>query len=128
MKVYRAKRTAEGVKAWIEDGGAIRPLPHVVYHSRAGFEMGHGGSGPADLALSILADYFRVEPRDAAVFRIWEPSEAADAAWRLHLGFKWRFVAGARQQLRVDEDEIDRFVQEERGVGARWSKPPPPAL
>lgn len=29
-------------------------LPHVVCHSPTGFEWGYGGSGPADLALSIL--------------------------------------------------------------------------
>jgi hypothetical protein len=37
-----------------EDG--IEPLPHVVRHSPTGFEWGYGGSGPADLALSIVCD------------------------------------------------------------------------
>lgn len=32
------------------------PLPHIVYHSPAGFAWGYGGSGPADLARSILWD------------------------------------------------------------------------
>ena len=32
----------------------LRPLPHVVRHSPDGFEWGYGGSGPADLALSLL--------------------------------------------------------------------------
>lgn len=30
------------------------PLAHVLMHSPAGFDWGHGGEGPADLALSIL--------------------------------------------------------------------------
>jgi len=30
------------------------PLRHVVRHSPTGFEYGYGGSGPADLALSML--------------------------------------------------------------------------
>ena len=30
------------------------PLPHVVRHSPTGFEWGYGGSGPSDLALSVL--------------------------------------------------------------------------
>ena len=34
-----------------------RPLRHIRLHSPTGFEWGYGGSGPADLALSILADY-----------------------------------------------------------------------
>jgi len=33
-------------------GGAL--LPHKVRHSPDGFGYGYGGSGPADLALSIL--------------------------------------------------------------------------
>lgn len=33
----------------------IQPLRHVVHHSPDGFEYGYAGSGPADLALSILA-------------------------------------------------------------------------
>ena len=32
-----------------------RPLPHIERHSPDGFEWGYGGSGPADLALSMLA-------------------------------------------------------------------------
>ena len=34
-----------------------RPLEHVVRHSPTGLEWGYGGSGPSDLALSILTDY-----------------------------------------------------------------------
>lgn len=43
----------------------------LVYHSPDGMEFGYGGSGPADLALNILALIVR-------------PSEA----WRLHQDFK----------------------------------------
>jgi hypothetical protein len=32
----------------------VEPLPHVVRHSPTGFEWGYSGSGPADLALSIV--------------------------------------------------------------------------
>lgn len=35
-----------------------RVLKHLVLHSPTGFGHGYGGSGPADLALSVLADYF----------------------------------------------------------------------
>jgi hypothetical protein len=34
------------------------PLPHVPLHSPTGMTWGYEGSGPADLALSILADYY----------------------------------------------------------------------
>ncbi|SRR6266480_1010668 len=34
-------------------------LRHIEYHSPDGFEWGYQGSAPADLALAILAHYFR---------------------------------------------------------------------
>jgi len=34
--------------------GHVHPLPHVVKHSSTGFSWGYGGSGPADLARSLL--------------------------------------------------------------------------
>ncbi len=52
------------------------PLRHVVRHSPTGFEWGYAGSGPADLALSILLDFTRDE----------------DLAHRLHQDFKFTFV------------------------------------
>ena len=42
---------------YVVDGNArLRPLPHLVHHSPTGFEWGYSGSGPADLAIAILAD------------------------------------------------------------------------
>ncbi len=37
------------------DGRAVATLDHVVRHSPTGIEWGYAGSGPADLALSVLA-------------------------------------------------------------------------
>lgn len=39
----------------IEDAAGSRPLPHLVRHSPDGFAWGYSGSGPEDLALSLLA-------------------------------------------------------------------------
>ena len=36
------------------EGDAHASVPHVVRHSPSGIEWGYGGSGPADLALSVL--------------------------------------------------------------------------
>jgi len=41
----------ENADAWVDDA---KPVPHVQRHSPDGFEWGYEGSGPADLALSIL--------------------------------------------------------------------------
>lgn len=36
--------------------GRQEPLRHLVLHSPSGFEWGYSGSGPTDLARSIIAD------------------------------------------------------------------------
>jgi hypothetical protein len=71
MKVYHGIRTEEGVKVTV-DGQALK---HVCLHSPDGFEWGYGGSGPADLALSILADLV-----------------GDDTARAFHQDFKWKFI------------------------------------
>lgn len=38
-------------------GGEAYPLPHLVHHSPDGFEFGYSGSGPADLARSLVGDF-----------------------------------------------------------------------
>lgn len=70
------------------------PLHHVVRHSPTGMEWGYGGSGPADLALSILTDYlgdriYAVHATDGCV----EQRNGLSLAEQLHQPFKWSFVA-----------------------------------
>jgi hypothetical protein len=36
------------------DGALRANVPHLKYHSPTGYECGYAGSGPADLALSVL--------------------------------------------------------------------------
>lgn len=72
------------VKPEVEDAYALR---HVVYHSPTGLAWGYGGSGPADLALSILADYFGESPTRTELVR------GKPECWRYHQEFKWAFVA-----------------------------------
>lgn len=47
------------IRVWREDDGTARAnIEHsIVYHSPDGFNFGYYGSGPADLALNILALY-----------------------------------------------------------------------
>lgn len=61
-KVYLGNRLGEGCEVYVklEDGKAY-PLPlhlEVRNHSPTGFNWGYMGSGAAQLALAILADYF----------------------------------------------------------------------
>jgi hypothetical protein len=59
-RVYTIQRTAQGVVCTVNGGTAsCKPLPlrlDLWNHSPTGFEFGYGGSGPAQLALAILAD------------------------------------------------------------------------
>ena len=63
MRTYKGKRFGEfsvTVTVW-EDGKYIRSLDtrsDLVNHSPDGFEWGYVGSGPAQLALALLADLY----------------------------------------------------------------------
>ena len=54
---YRPDNLAGGRLVVIEINGEVNgPLPHQIKHSPSGFSWGYLGSGPADLARSLLID------------------------------------------------------------------------
>ncbi len=79
------------------NGEPSADVPHkLVYHSPTGFEWGYGGSGPADLALNILASFLPLRQ-----------------AWALHQPFKWRFIATMpREGGTIKGDDIRQFLKE----------------
>ena len=74
-------------------GGVCRPLPHVIYHSPTGFSWGYGGSGPSDLARSILAHYAGMAFADSA-----------------YQDFKFDVIARLPETWRLDGDEVFRWL------------------
>lgn len=59
MKIYQGTRLEEGCEVYVRGDQGDYPLAlrqDLLNHS-AGFEWGYGGSGPAQLALAILADF-----------------------------------------------------------------------
>lgn len=97
---YVGKRSVEGCEVTKEaDGGRVEPLDprlDLWNHSPAGFEWSYGGSGPAQLALALLAD-----------------AVGADLAVPLHQDFKWRFVGRfPREGFEMTADEIRRWAEE----------------
>src|SRR6266571_3157367 len=68
-------------------------LPHCNLHSPSGFEVGYCGSGPADTAASILADYFGEERE--FVERAWRGrwQSRPSLALKLHQSFKFEVIA-----------------------------------
>jgi hypothetical protein len=57
MKRYEGRREGHAALVTVE-GRPLNPRLDLWNHSPTGFEWGYGGSGPAQLALAILADYF----------------------------------------------------------------------
>ncbi len=130
MKKYIGQRLGEGCEVYVqfEDGKAY-PLParcEIWNHSPSGFEWGYGGSGPAQLALAILADFLGPAqcptacPYCGLPMKDWKCAEpeclfdGKDEKWhqvvRLHQSFKWDVIAKFR---------TDRFVLD-GGVLAEW--------
>jgi hypothetical protein len=71
-------------------------------HSPTGFEWGYGGSGPAQLALAILLDYYGDEKKAANIYQ--------DFKWRViaRLPFSgWKLTGSMIEQV-VREIERDR--------------------
>lgn len=80
MKTYRGVRDDGGCTVLVQDGfrhAALNPRTDLFNHSPDGFEWGYAGSGPAQLALALLADALGDDER----------------ALSLHQRFKAAFVA-----------------------------------
>jgi len=67
-----------------------KDIPHREHHSPTGMNYGYAGSGPADLALSILDAAL---PDDDKTATIWGRKKVKLTAWLLHQEFKWAYVA-----------------------------------
>jgi hypothetical protein len=114
-KSYVVRRVGGEVMATVRTGTEERPLRHIAYHSPTGLDLGYPGSGPADLALSILVDHLGEGSR-------WRQAEGEERpprvprgsrAWDLHQDFKRRFIASAdRSGLVLREDEIGQWIEE----------------
>ena len=77
MKVYEGIRDKDGTLNVTVNGQPLDPRLDLWNHSPTGLECGYGGSGPAQLALALLADCLR----------------DGKAAVQLHQSFKWAVVA-----------------------------------
>lgn len=81
------------------DGLALTNIPQVhVFHSPDGFEWGYGGSGPADLALNILALLIPISSRDGDPLfdgdvTLRDGTVVSRQAFYLHQRFKFDVIA-----------------------------------
>lgn len=60
--IRHGSSTVDDVEVFVCYGERETPLPHIVRHSPDGMNWGYNGSGPADLALSILTHLLGREP------------------------------------------------------------------
>jgi Family of unknown function (DUF6166) len=77
MKLYHGRREGHVTEVTV-NGAPLNPRLDLWNHSPTGFEWGYGGSGPAQLALALLADH------------LGDDEKAID----LHQQFKFSIVAG----------------------------------
>lgn len=121
-------------KVWIDDGpGHVGHRPELplrldLYdHSPTGFEWGYSGSGPAQLALAILADHFDRHPSDIdlvdteeidrnqgpATNRRGRRTKAEGAALALHQKFKAGLIANLprSEQWDLTSEDVTRWIE-----------------
>jgi hypothetical protein len=100
---YNGERIDSGTRVWIDDKehGKITDLPHVKRHSPTGFEWGYNGSGPADLALSILSYHLEMPNGVAA---------------SLYQAFKMEWIARLDEKWSIHRNQIDAWLQK------RWDQ------
>jgi hypothetical protein len=96
MKKYVGVVERPGRKFVLVDvDGMATALPRVFRHSPDGFEWGYGGSGPADLALSILVD-----------------AVGKEKAERHYQRFTWDFVAlWGQAGFEITEADVKVYVE-----------------
>lgn len=116
MKTYAITRNEDNtVSATVENGTEARPLTHVKYHSD-GFELGYSGSGPADLALSILAEHLGEQVTGGTLRRV-PIGDDAPRCWQLHHRFKSYFLSPQHldkgETWTLDDAEISAWIGEQ---------------
>ena len=96
MKIY-AGSCENGTEVVTVNGTTLDPRFDLVTHSPTGFSWGYGGSGPAQLAIAILADC--VGPTGAK---------------RFYQDFKWQVVCHwvLHEPWTITEAEIRAWVAE----------------
>jgi len=108
MKTYVGRRAdapdpARELGALVTVNG--RPLPPRIdlwNHSPSGFEWGYAGSGPAQLALAILADYLGASVKG---------SQSADLALSLHQSFKFEVVCKLPHEgWTLTSQDVEKFM------------------
>jgi hypothetical protein len=99
--VYRGYRFG-GRCVVTRDGRKLNARLDLFNHSPSGFEWGYGGSGPAQTALAILADFLNGDDELAVL---------------LHQKFKWAFIARQPHKgWKISEAEVRGWLRHHQDV------------
>ena len=94
MKCFAGRRQGYVVNVTV-DGRRLNPRLDLWNHSPTGFEWGYGGSGPAQLALAILADHCGDD----------------EQALNFYQRFKWAVIAELpHREWTLNSEDIDRVL------------------
>jgi hypothetical protein len=96
MKTYEGLRRFYAVDVTV-NGRTLDPRLDLCFHSPDGFEWGYCGSGPAQLALAILADHLGDD----------------EQAFNLYQRFKWAVIAELprKRSWTLTSRDIDQAIQ-----------------
>jgi hypothetical protein len=124
QRLYTGGRV-KGEKVWVGVRAAcershrnLNPRFDLFNHSPDGFEYGYGGSGPAQLALAILADHLKHFPQDLDYARkigktdddLHETSD--QLAVRCHQAFKFTVISGLKgDSWQLTSEEISNVLK-----------------
>ena len=97
---YAGMRTPVGPVVVRIRNGVQKPLRHLVRHSPDGFNWGYGGSGPSDLARSIIADVTGDENPHPAIYQ----------------PFKWEFVSNWGDRWEISLNEIRAWLEKRKAA------------
>jgi hypothetical protein len=109
MKLYEGIREGYVVEVTV-NGRPLKPRLDLWNHSPTGFEWGYSGSGPAQLALALLADHLGND--DEAVRLHQEFKNTVVARWRRR---GWRLTS---QQIQQSLDMLNLFLPSLSATGS----------
>lgn len=92
MKTYEGKLAKDKATVTVTEGSTtylLDPCFDIVRHSPTGFNWGYGGSGPAQLALAILADFFGDKGKAQGLYQNFK----AKAIMKLENGKSWTLTS-----------------------------------
>jgi len=120
FKVYRGYRgtwdgsvyvEAQRINTLKQPMGETTRLRHLVFHSPSGFGWGYAGSGPADLALSILADYFGEYEQLVGEYQVLTYGHDSRTVG-LHQMFKQDFLANIQDNTwEINSLDIEKWLE-----------------